>query len=103
MNWVGAGCGTRPIQSGWNVLHDFRQLVATGNTTQLLSTASASLKIIASGVLFRETSLRAHGAVTPGRERAFDDVGFTQMFPLLAEKFMANGVGDWLGEAMATF
>jgi len=25
------------------------------------------------------------------------------MFPLVAEKFMANGVGDWLGEAMATF
>ena len=45
MNWAGAGCGTRPIQSGW-------QLVVTGDTAQLLSTASASLKIIASGVLF---------------------------------------------------
>src|SRR6202047_2018703 len=37
---------------------------------QLFSAASASLKIMASAVLF-ERSLGAHGSVTHGRERAF--------------------------------
>jgi len=36
--------------------------------------------------LVRKTSFRAHGAVTHGRERAFDDVGRAQMFPVLGRE-----------------
>jgi len=34
--------------------------------------------------LVRETTFRAHGAVTHGRKRAFDDVGRAQRFPVLS-------------------
>jgi hypothetical protein len=36
--------------------------------------------------LVGETSLRAHGAVTHGGERAFDDIGRAQMLPVLGRE-----------------
>jgi hypothetical protein len=53
---------------------------------QLFSAASASLKIIASAVLFERQSLGSHGAVAHPRERAFDDIGRTQMLPEFGRK-----------------
>ena len=36
--------------------------------------------------LVRETSLGSHGAVAHRRERAFDDIGCTQMLPVFGWK-----------------
>jgi hypothetical protein len=36
--------------------------------------------------LVRETSLGSHGAVAHRRERAFDDIGRTQMLPVFGRK-----------------
>src|SRR6266404_3114986 len=52
---------------------------------QLFSAASASLKIMASAVLF-ETSLGTHGAVAHRGERAFNDVRGAQMLPVLGRE-----------------
>src|SRR5947199_7505598 len=53
---------------------------------QLFSAASASLKIMASAVLFERHPLGAHRAVAYRRERAFDDVGCAQMLPVLGRE-----------------
>ena len=58
---------------------DFRQLVVTIETTPAFLGSLGELEDHGERGLVRETSLRAHGAVTHGGERAFDDVGRAQV------------------------
>ena len=65
---------------------EFRQLVVTVETTPAFLGGLGELEDHRQRGLVRETSLRTHGAVTHGGERAFDDVGRAQMFPVLGRE-----------------
>src|SRR6266481_5740482 len=69
---------------------DFRQLVVTVETAPASLSGLCKLEDHDQRGLVRETSLRAHGAVTHGRERAFDDVGRAQMLPMLGGEVVEN-------------
>src|SRR5262249_40674934 len=62
---------------------DFRQLVVTIEATPAFLGGLGELEDHGERGLVLKTSLRAHGAVTHGGERGFDDVGRAQMFPVL--------------------
>ena len=62
---------------------DFRQLVIAVETAPAFLGGLGELEDHGERSLVRKASLGAHGAVTHGRERAFDDVGRAQMFPVL--------------------
>ena len=66
--------------------NDFRQLVMTIETAPAFLGSLGELEDHRERGLVRKTSLGAHGAVTHGGERAFDDVGRAQMFPVLGRK-----------------
>ena len=65
---------------------DFRQLVVTIEATPAFFGGLGELEDHRERGLIRKTSLRAHGAVTHGGERAFDNVGRAQMFPVLGRE-----------------
>jgi hypothetical protein len=69
---------------------DFGQLVVAIEATPASLGGFAELEDHGERGLVRETSLRAHGAVTHGRERAFDDVGCAQMLPMLGGEVVEN-------------
>ena len=62
--------------------NDFRQLVMAVETAPASLGGFGELEDHRQRGLVRETSLRAHGAVTHGRERALDDVRRAQMLPV---------------------
>ena len=66
--------------------NNFRQLVVTIKTTPAFLGGLGELEDHGERGLIRKTSLGAHGAVTHGRERAFDDVGRAQMLPVLGRE-----------------
>src|SRR5262245_14245224 len=65
---------------------DLRQLVVTIEATPAFLGGLGELEDHGQRGLVRKASLRAHGAVTHGCERAFDDVGRAQMLPVLGRK-----------------
>ena len=65
---------------------DFRQLVVTIEATPAFLDGLGELEDHGERGLIRKTSLRAHRAVTHGGERAFDNVGRAQMFPVLGRE-----------------
>ena len=67
---------------------DFRQLVVTIEATPVFFGGLGEFEDHGQRGLVRETSLCAHGAMTHGRECAFDDIGRAQMFPVLGRKFV---------------
>ena len=67
---------------------DFRQLVVTIGATPAFLGGLGELEDHRERSLIRKTSLRAHGAVTHGGERAFDDVGRAQVFPVLGRELV---------------
>src|SRR3981189_2326060 len=67
---------------------DFRQLVVTIEATPAFLGGLGELEDHRERSLIRKTSLRAHGAVTHGGERAFDDVGRAQVFPVLGRELV---------------
>ena len=62
---------------------EFRQLVVTVETTPAFLSGLGELEDHGERGLVRKTSLGAHRAVADGRKRAFDDVGRSQMLPVL--------------------
>ena len=62
---------------------DFRQLIVTIEATPGFLGDLAEIEDHGERGLVRKTSLGAHGAMTYGRERAFNDVGRAQMLPVL--------------------
>jgi hypothetical protein len=69
---------------------DFGQLAVAIEATPASLGGVAELEDHGERGLVRETSLRAHGAVTDGRERTFDDVGRAQMLPMLGREVVES-------------
>ena len=65
---------------------DFRQVIVTVEAPAFLGGRSEVEYHRERRGLIRKTSLGAHGAVTHGGERAFDNVGRAQMFPVLGRE-----------------
>ena len=65
---------------------DFRQLVIAIETTPAFFGGLSELEDHRQRGLVRETSLGSHGPVAHRRERAFDDIGCTQMLPVFGRK-----------------
>jgi len=65
---------------------DFGQLVVPVEAPPMFLGGLGELEYHSERSLVRKASLGAHGAVTHGRERAFDDVGRAQMFPVLGRE-----------------
>ena len=63
--------------------YDFRQLVVAIEATPAFLGSLGELEDHGERGLIRKTSLGAYRAMANGRERAFDDVGRAQMFPVL--------------------
>jgi hypothetical protein len=71
---------------------DFWQLVVAIEATPAFLGGLGELEDHRERGLIRKTSLRAHGAVTHGGERAFDNVARAQMFPVLS---VEDGMEKW--------
>src|ERR1700740_3480908 len=69
---------------------DFRQLILTIEATPAFLGGLGELENHGERGPVRKTSLGAHGAVTHSRERAFNDVRRTQMFPMLGREVVES-------------
>jgi hypothetical protein len=68
--------------------NDFRQLVVAIKAVPAFFGGLGKFEDHGEGSLVRETSLGAHRAVADRSERAFDDVGRSQMLPVLGREIV---------------
>ena len=69
---------------------DFRQLVVTIEAAPAFLGGLGELEDHGERGPVGQASLGAYGAMTHGRERAFDDVRRAQMFPVLGREFVKS-------------